>query len=212
MNIKKSVLASSLLMAMALSGCSTSSVQEHAEFMEQQETKQIAKAEATFNAMPDWFLNPPKNNSKGIYGVGTATSKNLQHTLNLAKLNAEFSIAKTLNQEVSGRERAYMASSENGNVETDSESVITKFVDSADIVGVNTVEAKAELNGGLYTVYTLIHLSYEEQAKIIGRKANSTTKVSAKKAYAEIEQELLRRAKERQTATDKLLLIENSNS
>ena len=117
--------------------------------------------------------------------------------MNHAKLNAEFSIAKSLNQELSGRERAFMRSDSNGNVSSDAESVVTKFVDSADIVGVDTVENEVQLNEGKYTVYTLVYMSYEQQANILARKAGDTTRTSAKEAYAEIEAELRRRAEER---------------
>lgn len=86
---------------------------------------------------------------------------------------------------------------------------MTKFVDSADIVGVNTVDNEVQLNDGKYTVYTLIHLSFEQQAEIIARKAVNTTRISAKEAYAEIEAELRRRADERKEAVGNMRTLEN---
>ncbi|MDF4421606.1 hypothetical protein P3447_08275 [Vibrio parahaemolyticus] len=208
--MKTTVLAAAIFSAAITTGCSsTSPMEEYAEQQQKIHEAKVTQEQKVFDAVPKWFLNPPQNDTSGVYAVGTSTSNNLQFSMNHAKLNAEFTLAKTLNQEVSGRERAFMRADSNGNVESDAESVVTKFVESADIVGVNTVENEVQLNDGKYTVYTLIHLSYEQQAEILARKAGNTTRVSAKEAYAEIEAELLRRADERKEAVDKLRELEN---
>ena len=203
-HIKHSFIATSVVAALVLSGCSSNPSLEYAKQQQKMQEEKTAKVEEAFKAIPEWFLNPPVNDGSGIYAVGTATADNLQFSLNMAKLQAEFSLAKTFNQEVSGRERSFQKANASGNVESDAESVVTKFVDSSDIVGVNVVDNKAVLSDGKYTVYTLLHLPYEAQAKIIARKAGNTTAVTAKQAYAEIEKELLRRAEERKVAVEKL--------
>lgn len=209
-DIKITVLATAIFSGLLVSGCSSNSpMEQYAEQQQKLHEAKVAQEQKVFEAVPEWFLNPPHNDITGIYAVGTATSNNLQFSVNHAKLNAEFSLAKTLNQEVSGRERAFMRSDSKGNVESDAESVVTKFVDSADIVGVNTVDNEVQLNDGKYTVYTLIHLSFEQQAEIIARKAVSTTRTSAKEAYAEIEAELRRRADERKEAVGTMRTLEN---
>ncbi|CAH7365638.1 conserved hypothetical protein [Vibrio crassostreae] len=196
-DMKKSTIAVTILGALTMAGCSTTPTEQYVEHKQEVREKAYSKEEQKFASVPKWFLNQPKNDDSGVYAVGTATSNNLQFSMNHAKLNAEFSIAKSLNQELSGRERAFMSSDSNGNVSSDAESVVTKFVDSADIVGVDTVENEVQLNEGKYTVYTLVYMSYEQQANILGRKAGNTTRNSAKQAYAEIEAELRRRADER---------------
>lgn len=197
-NSKNTVLLAATLFSLGLAGCSSTSPSEDFE-ARQAKAKQdrIEKEEVKFEAVPDWFLEPPENNDSGIYAVGTATSNNLQFTINNAKLNAEFSLAKNLNQEVSGRERAMMRAGTNGNVESDAESVITKFVDSADIVGVQTVKKEVVLLDGKYSAFVLLHLSYEQQAKILSRKNTGGMQATAKQAYEEVEAEVRRRAAER---------------
>lgn len=198
-DMKKSTIAVTILGALTMAGCSSTPTpnEQFVEHKQEVREKAYSKEEQKFASVPKWFLNQPKNDDSGVYAVGTATSNNLQFSMNHAKLNAEFSIAKSLNQELSGRERAFMSSDSNGNVSSDAESVVTKFIDSADIVGVDTVENEVQLNEGKYTVYTLVYMSYEQQANILGRKAGNTTRDSAKQAYAEIEAELRRRADER---------------
>ncbi|HBC3404751.1 TPA: hypothetical protein KDY05_002026 [Vibrio parahaemolyticus] len=195
--VKTNVMAISLLATLVMAGCSTTPADQYQEKLQQEKEVKYSKEEQKFNSVPSWFLNAPQNDDQGIYAVGTATSNNLQFTMNHAKLNAEFTLAKTLSQEVSGRERAFMRAGSNGNVESDAESVVTKFVDSADIVGVTTVKNEVVLIDGKYTVYTLLHLSYENQAKILSRKAGDTTQATAAKAYEEVEAEVRRRAEER---------------
>ncbi|EGQ7973485.1 hypothetical protein I7Z51_002407 [Vibrio parahaemolyticus] len=195
--VKSNITAISLLAALVMAGCSSSPVEEYQEQLQQDKEVKYSKEEKKFNSVPSWFLNAPKNDEQGIYAVGTATSNNLQFSMNHAKLNAEFTMAKAMSQEVSGRERAFMRAGSNGNVESDSESVVTKFVDSADIVGVDTVKNEVVLIDDKYTVYTLLHLSYENQANILSRKAGDTTQATAAKAYEEVEAEVRRRAAER---------------
>ncbi|MBJ6954145.1 hypothetical protein D6V10_07285 [Vibrio cholerae] len=195
--VKTNVSAISLLAAIIMAGCSSNPTEQYQEKLQQEKQVKYSKEEQKFNSVPSWFLNAPQNDDQGIYAVGTATSNNLQFSMNHAKLNAEFTLAKNLSQEVSGRERAFMSAGSNGNVESDSESVVTKFVDSADIVGVSTVKNEVVLIDGQYTVYTLLHLSYENQAKILARKAGDTTQATAAKAYEEVEAEVRRRAAER---------------
>lgn len=194
MNIKKTNVAASVLAAAYLAGCTSSTTELYAEKQAERQAIKEEKAQESFKNIPDWFLNPPVNDESGIYAVGTSTSDNLQFSLNMAKLNSKFSMAKAFNQEVAGRERSYTDVNSSGNVSTNAESVVVSFIDKKDIVGVETVETKAELVDGKYTVYTLMHLSYEEQAKIIASKMEKATDTKSKIAYAEIEQELLRRA------------------
>lgn len=200
--IKTISLISATAAALLMAGCSSNPAQQYAEIKQAEQKQVVEKKEQEYNAIPDWFLSPPKNDDTGIYAVGTATSTNLQHTLNHAKLNAEFDLAKTLSQEVSGRERAFSRSDSAGNVVSDAETVITKFVDSADIVGVETVDKEVVVADGKYTVYTMIHLSYEQQAKILSRKADNSTRIEAKNAYKEVEAEVKRRAELRKIEAD----------
>jgi len=202
---KKNTVAAAVVSVIFMGGCSSNAaVDDYQAHQQEVQAKKFEAQEEAFQSIPEWFFKPPQNDSSGVYAVGTASSTNLQFSMNQAKLNAEFSIAKTLNQEVSGRERSFMSSDSKGNVQTDAESVVTKFVDSADIVGVSTVDSHFEHHEGKYTVYTLLHLSYDQQAEILSRKVKSETKLSAKEAYKEIEAELRRRSLDRNSAIEKL--------
>lgn len=208
-NASRKLLTLSVAATLLISGCASNDpIEVYVERQQDIVEKQNKEAQEVFSAVPKWFLSPPQNDDAGIYAVGTATSNNLQFTMNQAKLNAEFTLAKNLNQEVSGRERAFMRSGSQGNVESDAESVVTKFVDSADIVGVNTVENDVQLVNGKYTVYTLLHLSYDQQATILSRKAGNATRVAAKEAYSEIEAEVRRRATEKKAAETTAVPVE----
>lgn len=200
--IKVAPIAALVISTAILSGCSTNKASDYEQHQQKLKEASYAKEKQKFETVPEWFLNAPNNDASGIYAVGTSSSNNLQFSMNAARLNAEFSLAKTLNQEVSGRERSYMHAGSNGEVQSDTETVTTKFVDSSDIVGVETVKNAVSLVDGKYIVYTLLHLSYDKQAEILAKKAGTTTKADAQKAYKEVEEAVLKR---KQAATKQKL-------
>jgi len=202
---KLNLIALSVVLAAANTGCSSTNSLAEKQF-QTNETAKINIEQDRINQIPQWFIQPPAADDQGLYGVGVATSKNLQFTLNQARLHAEFELAKQLNQEVTGRERAFMRGGESI-MESSGEVVISKFVDSADIVGVESIEKDVNYKNGKYIVHILLRLSFEQQAKIMAAKQQNAVNENARKAYEELEAE----AKLRKTAVEPDVSASSSN-
>ena len=98
MKIKLTLLAASF--TALLGGCASSPVDEHAKHQAELLEKRMDAMEEVLDEAPDWFLNPPKATDAGVYGTGMSSGRNLQFTLNKAKLQAEFNLAKMYGQAI----------------------------------------------------------------------------------------------------------------
>ncbi|AEH16299.1 LPP20 family lipoprotein [Shewanella baltica] len=168
-----------------LSGCSSNPVADYANAQnELVEAKTEQMKESVSNA-PEWFLNPPMSNNDGVYATAMGQADNLMMARNIANLNAEYAIAKTVSQEVSGRERQN-TEVRNGRTNQSNDETIVKLVNKAKVVGYNHVNTTVQVENGKYVVYMLLHLPYEKLERMIELNESNFEKRS-KNAYSEVE-------------------------
>ncbi|MEF1217728.1 hypothetical protein REH76_07915 [Photobacterium damselae] len=184
---------STAMLSVLLAGCASNGIDDYVKSQQEQHEKNVKIEQNRFDDIPEWFLNVPANTPDNLYAVGTATTNNLQFSLNQAKLNAEFGLAKALNQEITGRERSYMHQGSDGNVVSDGDNVITKFVDPTDVVGVQVVKNKVQFSDGKYIVYTLLNLDVNKQRSMLKSKGIDLVTLRAEKAYSDVANEAQRR-------------------
>ena len=97
--------AAMMCSALLAVGCSSTSVQQRAH------EQAVERAESQMANVPDWFLEPPEASQDAIYGVGSSFSADLQNAVRKASLQANYEIAQTYQQRVSGSERAFIRES-----------------------------------------------------------------------------------------------------
>lgn len=157
-----------LFIGLLLAGCATDPVEQYVEHQETLKEKAVDNANAQLASVPDWYLNPPKNDDLGIMGVGAASSKDMNHALKKARLQAEFELAKNYRQELSGSERVYERENGMGTLVQTSQFLIDKLVDSVPIVGYDMVDQKIQvLPDGRFQAYSLLKLPYDEFNKVL---------------------------------------------
>lgn len=167
-----------LAIGSALSGCSNSPDTEMAkrlvaleesqrEMIARQKAEEQAQREKELDVSPDWFLEPPKPDSTGFYGVGYMKSKHMGHALKGARLNAEADLAKQYKQELSGSERAFEQGNGDGDVSLQTTFLVDKIIDSVPIVGYTVVEQKMTPVDGVYETFVLLKLPYDEFNKVL---------------------------------------------
>lgn len=157
-----------LCIALMMAGCASDPVETYVEHQQDLQKQAVSDAQAKLASVPDWYLNPPKNDALGIMGVGAASSKDMHHALKKARLQAEFELAKNYRQELSGSERVYERENGMGTLVQTSQFLIDKLVDSVPIVGYDMVDQKIQvLPDGQFQAYSLLKLPYDEFNKVL---------------------------------------------
>lgn len=168
-----------------LSGCSSNPVADYADAQNELIEAKAEQMKVSVSNAPDWFLNPPMSNNDGVYATAMGQADNLMMARNIANLNAEYAIAKTVSQEVSGRERQN-TEVRNGRTNQSNDETIVKLVNKAKVVGYNHVNTTVQVENGKYVVYMLLHLPYEKLERMIELNESNFEKRS-KDAYSEVE-------------------------
>ena len=160
------------------------------------------KREAELEIAPDWFLSPPDADATGFFGVGYTKSKNMGHGLKAARLQAEFSLAKMYQQELSGSERAFERGDSEGNVATQTTFLIDKIVDAVPVVGYQVIEQKMVPVNGVYETFVLLKLPYDEFNKVLQDQRKNELDTTVQSAFDDLERRLKDRRVERESVKE----------
>ncbi|GGP44808.1 hypothetical protein GCM10009347_10480 [Shewanella algicola] len=180
-----------LCIAVIMTGCASDPVEKYVELQKDMQEKAVSDAEAKLDSVPEWYLNPPKNDGMGIVGVGAASSKDMHHALKKARLQAEFELAKNYRQELSGSERIYERENGMGTLVQTSQFLIDKLVDSVPIVGYDMIDQKIQvLPDGQFQAYSLLKLPYDEFNKVLQSMKLDSQDTRESEAFNDLERRL----------------------
>jgi hypothetical protein len=168
-----------------LGACGSNPVVDYQQAQEKQARNKVERMTETLNDVPEWFLTPPISDATGVYATATASSSDLQYARELAIFQAEYSIAKTINNEVSGKERLHRSQSAGGFKSTADQTVV-KRVAGADVLGYRIVSQEYRIQNGQYASYVLLHMPYEMQQQMIENRDNNFQK-AAETQYNDVE-------------------------
>jgi hypothetical protein len=145
--------------------------------------------------MPGWYQTPPSDPDH-LYGVATATSKDMQMAINKAKTEAQTSLAQQLDTQLGNLTKQFQEEVGGGQ---DSEllqqfSSATKAVTNQSLVGAKIDQTKLVKEEGLQRAYVLMSLPIGAVNKLLVDKIkadqNLYTRFQATKAYEELNNEL----------------------
>ena len=150
----------------ALSGCTSNNVKERYEAIETVKVKQEEiksdKMDEQIASIPDWFLDVPAPDGKGVFGVGAGESNRPAFALKAAELQAKFELAKNFKQVVSGQERSYQDQVGDGDVQTKINILIDSLVEEMNVAGFERIKRTVTNVGGRANAYVLLRMPYEE--------------------------------------------------
>lgn len=204
--MKKLILA--VVVSSILAGCASSPESDIAarlDAMEQQQRDLIArqKAEAQeqrekeMAATPTWFLEPPKPDTTGFYGVGYMKSKHMGHALKGARLNAEADLAKQYKQELSGSERSFEQGNGDGDVSLQTTFLIDNIIDSVPVIGYTVVEQKMVPIDGVYETFVLLKLPYDQFNQVLQSQRSKEFDKTVQSHFDDLERRLKARRAEK---------------
>lgn len=181
------LLAVSAFSLLLLQGCSstpgaTGLAKEEARLDQKRRESAQVQAEKAIDTMPDWAQATPRPDSNGIYALGIGDSDTLPMSLKKAQLQAEYALAKNLQQELAGSERMLQQDS-NGRASGQFDSIITSLVDYVSVVGCEEVKRQTVAVGGRFQTYILLKMPYEAFNQALQAKKRQANDRQLQQAY-----------------------------
>ena len=163
-----------------------------------------AKVKAAVKQVPSWFEKLP-NKENVIYSVGSSSSPDLQLSVDLATLNAKYTLADRINGKLDGMMKSFMSRLGQDNDVTAStitevDKVVKNVIASVDVAGYNPTKVKVYPNGTQYRAFVLLEYSDKEARKIIMNRLMKDrmvySKIKSTNAFKELEKEVTKSKKE----------------
>ena len=156
------------------------------------------KVEAAVKQMPKWFTNLPTEANK-IYSVGASSSPDLQLSVDMATLNAKYTLADRINGKLDGMMKTFMTrlgTDEDISATTMSEvdKVVKNVIASVDVAGYNPKEIEVFPSGTQFRAFVLLEYSDTEARKVIMNRMMKDklvySKIRSTNAFKELEKEV----------------------
>ena len=163
-----------------------------------------AKVKAAVKQVPSWFEKLP-NKDNIIYSVGSSSSPDLQLSVDLATLNAKYTLADRINGKLDGMMKSFMSRLGQDNDVTAStitevDKVVKNVIASVDVAGYNPTKVKVYPNGTQYRAFVLLEYSDKEARKIIMNRLMKDrivySKIKSTNAFKELEKEVTKSKKD----------------
>ncbi|HDI3282995.1 TPA: hypothetical protein PMC41_003164 [Vibrio cholerae] len=191
--MKKHALLVAMLSTLVMAGCS--SAPDSAYDITQDELKAQAlkneaateKAEAALASVPLWVIKPPRPDASGVYGVGVGESSKVHLAIKKAGLNAQYELAKSMGQELSGSEQSYVQDGLASTTEQYTQ-LIDSLVAEIPMQGFEIVQQELVTVDGKYTSYQLMKLPYGQFNKALQNSSLSGKQEEIKNAFAALQE------------------------
>jgi hypothetical protein len=177
-------------LALLLVGCSSTPTktdiaidQAKADAVKMDAAQEVA--EQTLESVPSWVINPPKSDAVGVYGVGIGQSKKLDVSMKKGSLNAQYELAKSFGQVLSGNERSYTKDGAAGSTD-DFTQLVDSIVAEVPVNGYEVIENKVVAMNGEYTNYTLLRLTYDQFGKGLELAQQESTDTKIKSEFNDL--------------------------
>ena len=163
-----------------------------------------AKVKAAVSQVPSWFEKLPKKDNT-IFTVGAGSSPDLQLSVDIATLNAKYTLADRINGKLDGMMKTFMSrlgqdDDVSASTITEVDKVIKNVIASVDVAGYNPTKVKVFPNGTQYRAFVLLEYSDVEARKIIMNRLMKDrivySKIKSSNAFKELEKEVTKSKKE----------------
>ena len=156
------------------------------------------KVEAATKTVPSWFTTLPTD-EKSIYSVGTAQSPDLQLSIDMATLNAKYTLADRINGKLDAMMKTFVTrlgtdDDVSATTMSEVEKVTKNVIASVDVAGYNPKEMEIYPTGTQFRAFVLLTYSDKEARKVIVNRMRKNrlaySKLKATDAWKELEDEV----------------------
>ena len=164
-------------------------------------TEQVVAATSN---IPKWYKKLPKKDN-AIYSVGSSSSPDLQLSVDMATLNAKYTLADRINGKLDGMMKTFMTrlgTDEDVSATTMSEveKVVKNVIASVDVAGYNPKEIEVFPSGTQFRAFVLLEYSDAEARKIIMNRMMKDrlvySKIKSTNAFKDLQNEVNKSKKE----------------
>lgn len=197
------LILTGMIIVLGLGGCASERMKREKESVELERYRaevrakhleeETARKQVFIDELPAWVTSAPGYDPEGVKGVGTGESEILATAVKMAKLQAEFEIAKRIGQELSGSERFSERDLSAGTPDREFTQLIDKLVAEVPVVGYETDEQLVRAIGGKYHAFVLLRLRYDDLAKVIRARRAATDSALTESRFAELEKRIAKR-------------------
>jgi hypothetical protein len=181
------VIASALLLSACASGPPAPGTPEFAALKHDTD---VAQTKTAAVEAPEWFVNPPKD-SGFVYAAGSASSSDLQFSLDKAILNAKYQLADQVNGKLSGKQKDFI-SENGGHALGTSERATSNVIADVALPGYQVVNRKVVPLETQYRSYVLLKFAVmRTDAPQAAAADQASAQRQAKAAFDDLEAELV---------------------
>ena len=160
------------------------------------------KVEIAVSQVPDWYKEMPEEDN-AIFTVGSATTPDLQLSVDIATLNGKVVLADRINGKLKAMTKTWIAKfgqdDVNSRILTEIEKVAKNVIASVDVSGYNPVKIDVFPSGTQYRAFVLLKYSDTEASKIILNRLRKDRMVYSRlrstEAWKELELEVEKQEK-----------------
>ena len=155
------------------------------------------KVEAAVSQIPDWYKEMPEEDN-AIFTVGSATTPDLQLSVDIATLNGKVVLADRINGKLKAMTKTWIAKFGQDDVDArvliEIEKVAKNVIANVDVSGYNPVKIDVFPAGTQYRAFVLLKYSDTEASKIILNRLRKDRMVYSRlrstEAWKELEREV----------------------
>lgn len=156
----------------------------------------VNKVTDTVSNIPKWYLTPPKDTSK-VYSVGAAVSPDIQLSVDMATMNAKYTLADRINGKMDGLMKTFVTKLGDDQISSSTISDVQKatknIISSVDVAGYQPKEIKVNSSGTQYQAYVLLEYSEETAKQVVMNRIMKNqivfSKINSTNAWKELERE-----------------------
>lgn len=143
--------------------------------------------------IPAWYSETPRSEGT-LFAVGTAASRDLQLSQDMAILNAKTNLADRLNSRVRSQTKMYSNQSSNGDDIKNRQQIertTRNTINDVDVAGYAVAKSETQQVNGVFRTFVMLEYSREQAADLImnrirGDRAQDT-KSDAQRAFEELD-------------------------
>lgn len=164
---------------------------------QQENAQPIATSQERVDNLPEWYLNPPSDDSEYLYGIGTATSTRLNLAQSRAELDAKSGLSSKMGEKIEALQKLFEDEIDVDDATNFSASftAATRLITSQELRGVslNTQEFQTDTQGRYiaYVLYQLpVGLARDQLEQALSRDEEMYVRFKESEAFDELQQNL----------------------